>query len=195
MIVTEHDNPLDRMLPSSLVGRHAVAMNGGEIIYQEGVKITIEHPDVFVFSACKGSLDDLTETMCRAAEEPYDACLNVIDLGLLAHRMLFRGILPDHNNQKMWRLFSDFQVCEVSYTTLSRTPELGTSPEASPCLKDLRFASQREARIVFVPREPIRASSLIVEIPRPRQLLREVFRTVPRIPPPKAISPIAADQA
>jgi hypothetical protein len=187
MHLTEHDNPLDRMLPSSLVRRHAVAMNGGEIIIEDGVTITIEHPDVFIFSACKGDLESLTEVMCLTAEDPYDACLNIVDLDLLAHRMLFRGILPAHQNQKMWRFFATFHVCDVSYTTLSRGPELGSSPEAGPCLKDLKFASQQEARIVFIPREPIRASSLIVEIPRPRRLLSEVFRAVPPIMP--AVTP------
>src|SRR5262249_53490198 len=113
MLVTEHDNPIDRMLPPSLVGRHALAKDGGHVIFAADTKITIEHPDVFIFSACKGDLDGLIDSMCRTPEDPYDACVNIIDIGLLAHRMFFRGILPDVDNQKMRSLFAGFYVCDV----------------------------------------------------------------------------------
>jgi hypothetical protein len=180
MIITEHDNPLDRMLPPSLAGRHAVARSGGRIIYAPGVKILIS-PDInpFIFSASKGPLDPLTDEMCRNSPQPYDACVGITDIGLLAHRLFHRGVIRELGNARTCQVFAHVICQQVSYDTLSRGPEHRQAPEASPFLKDLKFASQREIRIALFPRTPITNTTLIVQVPRPHQLFFEVFRGAP----------------
>jgi hypothetical protein len=177
MIVTEHDNPLDRMLPPSLAGRHAVVRNGGRMIISPGVKILIS-PDVnpFIFSASKGLLEPLVEEMCQNSPQPYDACIGISDIGLLAHRLFYRGVVAELGNAKISKLFAHFVWKPVSYDSLSRRPEHGQSPEASPFLKDRIFAAQHEIRIVLFPHKPIDSATLIVQLPRPDQLFFDAFR-------------------
>jgi hypothetical protein len=191
MIITEHDNPLDRMLPPSLVGRHAVARSGGKIIYRPGVKILIS-PDInpFIFSASKGLLDPLTDEMCCNYPQPYDACVGITDIGLLAHRLFHRGVIRELASARACQVFTHFIWQQVSYNALSRGPEHGRAPEASPFLKDLKFASQREIRIAFFPRTPITNTTLIIQVPRPHKLFFEVFR---RAPDSKPTSSAAAE--
>jgi hypothetical protein len=58
MVITEEDNKLDPMLPPSLAGRHVKVSTGGRITYAPGVKFTIQHPEVYLFSASIGDLDN-----------------------------------------------------------------------------------------------------------------------------------------
>jgi hypothetical protein len=140
------------------------------------VKITIEHPEVYIFSASKGSLSRLTRTMCEEADEPYDACIHIRDLQHLAHRLFYRGRVRNLQDARMSQLFQDCRCAEVIYDTLVRGQELGHAPEASPFLKDIYFADQHEIRIAFFPYGPIGSPTLDVQFPHPNQLLNEVFR-------------------
>jgi hypothetical protein len=180
IVITEHDNPLDRMLPPSLVGRHAVARSGGRIIIRPGVKMLIS-PEInpFIFSASKGPLRPLIDEMCGTSPQPYDACIGIKDIALLAHRLFYRGIVGELGNAKVSQVFTHFVCRPVSYDNLSRGSEHGQAPEASPFLKDIKFASQREIRVALFPRAPIANTTLIVQLPRPDQLFSEVFREVP----------------
>jgi hypothetical protein len=178
MVITENENRLQHLLPPSLANKHARASNGGKIIVTPGVKITVQHPDVFIFSASFGDLTELTKVMCRQTAEAYDACIRITDLQHFAHRLLYRGRVQELHNKKVADLFSRFECSEVKYDILARGPDEGQAPEASPFLKDVQFADQKELRIALFPfpGENIGHSTLIVDIPRPGQLLKEVFR-------------------
>jgi len=174
VVVSENEDNVTPLLPHSL-RNHLRAESGGTIRFAPGVKITVEHPDVYVFSASIGDLTKLREIMCRESQEQYDSCIGIASIEQLAHRMFFRGKVLDFDGMKMSRLFAGFRCSEVSYDTLSRAPELGRAPEASPFLKDVRFENQREYRIAFWPHHAIQQSSLIVQLPRPDQLFHGVF--------------------
>jgi hypothetical protein len=178
MVITEHDNKLDPLLPGSLAGRHVRAESGGMIVYGPDVKITIEHPEVYIFSASKGDLSELTSVMCGDSSDGYDACIKINDPQLLAHRLLHRARIPALQNARVSDMFSHAQCQDVGYGVLSRGPELGRSPEASPFLKDMYFAGQREIRIVLWPSQNISNSTLIVRVRRPDQLFEAVFRNL-----------------
>jgi len=177
MVITEADNRLDPMLPQSLAGRHVHVESGGQIAFAPGVTMTVQHPEVYIFSASEGDLCELADTMCRGAHDPYDACIQIRDIHHLAHRLFYRGAVPELANARMSKLFQAFECSGVRYDVLARGPELGRAPEASPFLKDAKFAAQHEIRIVFWPRKPVDLSTLLVRIPRPNQLFEEVFRS------------------
>jgi len=176
IVVTDSSSEVDQMLPPSLAGRHIVVENGGQVIFAPGVKVTIEHPDVYIFSASKGELSDLKRTMCNEAAEPYDGCLQILDLRHLAHRMFHRGIVDALGGTRMTKLFQSFECSEVIYDVLFRKRGSGRAPEVSPFLKDKFFSGQQEVRIVFHPHRPIPVSTFTVRVPRPGQLFKEVFR-------------------
>lgn len=172
--ISENEDKLTPLLPHSL-RNHVRAESGGTITYAPGVKITIEHPDAYIFSATIGDLTKLKDVMCRDSAERYDACIGINSIEHLAHRMFFRGRSLNLNNTRMSRLFSGFECSPVKYDILSRTTELGRAPEASPFLKDVKFEAQSEYRIAFWPRQPIAQPTLLIGIPRPRQLFHAVF--------------------
>jgi hypothetical protein len=172
--VSEHEDKVTPLLPHSL-RHHLRVESGGMIHYAPGVKITIEHPDVYIFSASLGDLTTLQETMCRGSQEQYDSCIGIRSVELLAHRAFFRGTVLNLNSVKMSRVFRGFQCSAVSYVSLSRTQESGRAPEVSPFLKDAKFEEQREFRIAFWPQQSIELPSLIIKLPRPDQLFDSVF--------------------
>jgi hypothetical protein len=116
--------------------------------------------------------------MCRKTAEAYDACIRIMDIRHFAHRLLYRGRVQELNNKKMTDLFCRIECSEVKYDVLARGPDLGQAPEASPSLKDVQFADQKEFRIALFPFPGVKIShsSLIVNIPRPLQLFEEIFR-------------------
>jgi hypothetical protein len=174
--ITQDTNELDQMLPPSLAGRHAVAESGGTITYAPGVRITIEHPEVYIFSASNGKLAELRRVMCDGADEPYDACIQIFDLRHLAHRLFHRGVVPELDGARMSDLFQSFECSQVAYDVLLRSRGSSRAPEVSPFLKNVFFAAQQEARIVLYPRRSIPSSTFVVRVPRANQLFKEVFR-------------------
>jgi hypothetical protein len=174
IIVSENEDKLTPLLPHSL--RNSVrAESGGTIQFAAGTKITVEHPDVYIFSASIGNLIELKDVMCRKSQEQYDACIAISSIERLAHRMFFRGRVLNLDNAKVSHLFSTFQCSAVSYNNLSRTPASGRAPEASPFLKDTKFESQSEFRIVLFPLRPIEYSTLLIRLPRPDQLFHAIL--------------------
>ena len=151
-----------------------MARSGGRIILRPGVKILIS-PEINPFSASKGLLNPLINEMCRTSPQPYDACIGINDIALLAHRLFYRGIVGELGKAKVSQIFTHFECKQVSYNTLSRGSEHGQAPEASPFLKDLKFASQREIRVALFPRAPIASTTLIVQLSRPDQLFLRSF--------------------
>lgn len=172
--ISENGDSLTPILPHSLKNLVRVE-SGGEIHIAAGVKITIEHPDAYIFSSSIGDLAELTATMCRDSEEKYDACIRIRHIEHLAHRLFFRGKILDAKETKMSHCFSEFQCSKVTYDFLSRTVELGQAPEASPFLKDKKFARQCEFRIAFWPRRPMGRSTLRIRVPKPAQLFEPIF--------------------
>jgi hypothetical protein len=180
MIITDKDNPLDTLLPQEQVGRHAIAQTGGTITFNPGVSATFVHDEVWLFSASTGNLENLTDAMCRNSKDPYDACLEILDIFHLAHRLFFKGVAEELGGAKMSDLFVRYSEDRVVYDRLSRDPSIGRMPIASPFLKDVAFADQQEKRIVFYPKHPDRLpQTFLIKIPRPQQIFREVFRVVP----------------
>jgi hypothetical protein len=179
MVITEHENKLDHMLPSSLAGRHVHVASGGTVSFAPGVRITIQHPEVYLFSASSGDLEQLTAAMCRKDAEAYDGCIHIADIAWLAHRVYFKGKVVELGDARVRNVFSELVYSEVTYEALSRTPEMERAPEASPLLKDISFAAQSEIRIVLVPRQEMAHSMLTVRVPRPAQIFKEVFRDRP----------------
>jgi len=178
MVITEEDNQFDTMLPPSLVGRDVKASAGGRITFAPGVKVTIAHPEAYVFSASIGDLEQLTSLMCRKDQEGYDACIHITDIGLLAHRLFNRGVVLELK-ARVREVFQAVHCSRVSYEVLSRTAALGRAPEASPFLKDIHLADQSEIRIALLPPQHIEHSMLTIRVPRPGQLFKEVFRNRP----------------
>lgn len=118
--------------------------------------------------------------MCREwQDDPYDACIKITDMGWLAHRIFFRGVIPELGGAKMSNICKGFTWQDVTYDVLRRDASMGQTPSPSPFLKDIHFARQREIRIVFVPREPTTRSTFTVQIPKPGHLFDEMFRVVP----------------
>lgn len=171
----EHD--YDTLTPigySPLVGP-----SKGRVILDD-VLLSYPCPDVFIFCASRGDLRSLSEAMWQGedpAKKPYDACVRIVDIEHLAHRMFHRGVVVEMGGAKVSQLFGDFRCKPVEYSNFSWSPKIGRPPPPSPFVKHYTFAEQREIRIVFQPRQAILLQSLTIKIPRPERLLVEEFRS------------------
>jgi hypothetical protein len=116
-------------------------------------------------------------------ENPYDACIRIVDIKLLAHRMFHSGIVLELSNAKVGHLFADFGCGEVAYDNLLQDQKTMTAraPRPSPFLKHHDpFSQQREVRIAFQPHQVLTLETLTIKIPRPKQILIEEFRGISR---------------
>jgi hypothetical protein len=156
--------------------------DAGGMIVVENCIFSYQHPDAFIFCASQGDLPSLTESMCRDRTTRYEACVRIVDLELLAHRMFYRGAVVEMDGAKVSHLFTEFRSAPVVYKGLSRPQQMGRPPSPSPFLKHDVFAGQREVRIAFQPRQPIPLRTLTIKIPRPESIFVEEFRNRPPIP-------------
>jgi hypothetical protein len=69
----------------------AKVSGGGRIVLHPGAGFVHTTPEVFMYSAAAGELNDLTKAMCIDAEKRYDACLKIIDLAALRARIFEAG--------------------------------------------------------------------------------------------------------
>jgi hypothetical protein len=165
---------------------------GAKIIFENCI-FSYQTPEFFIFSLSGGDLDLLTEAMCKNSEHPYDSCINISDLELLAHRMFFRGKIIELDNEPVRRAFVGFRCGQVLYDNVDREQTAGRPPAPSPFLKHTAFSYQREVRIVFQPAEPITSQVLTIKIPRPEVVMREKFRGLDRYVPLAATGSRAGD--
>ena len=143
------------MLPASLAGRVFEAKTGGTINFSPNATVALVHPNVYLFSASKGALPNLKQTMCSGATQSYDACVQILDFKHLAHRIFHRGVVDELGGARMSHLFRTFESAEVIYDAMGRNRNSGRAPAASPFRKDIFFANQQEIRVVFSPFQPI----------------------------------------
>ena len=73
------------------VQRFAQVSGGGRVVIHPGVRFVHTTPEVYIYSAAAGELNDLTTAMCVEAEKPYDACLKIVDLSALRARIFEAG--------------------------------------------------------------------------------------------------------
>jgi hypothetical protein len=158
------------------------ADTGGKITLGNEVILNYKHRDVFVFCASQGDLAPLTEATCGDTENPYDACVRIMDMELLAHRMFHRGSILEMGGAKVGHVFSYFRCAPVEYCNLSLDQKKMTTrpPPPSPFIKHHDpFPRQREVRIAFFePRQVLPLETLTIKIPRPKEIFVEEFRDI-----------------
>jgi hypothetical protein len=158
------------------------ADTGGKIILGNKVILNYKHPDVFVYCASQGDLAPLTEAMCGDTKNPYDACVRIVDMELLAHRMFYRGRILEMGGTKVGDVFSYFRCAPVEYCNLSLDQKTMTTrpPPPSPFVKHHDpFPRQREVRIAFFePRQVLPSQTLTIKIPRPKEIFIEEIRGI-----------------
>ncbi|MDQ2803685.1 MAG: hypothetical protein M3Y41_13775 [Pseudomonadota bacterium] len=152
------------------------AGTGNGMVFIRDTEIRYYSQDTFIFSASRGDLPSLTKTMCQDSKDPYDACVRIVNMELLAHRMFHRGVVVEMGNTKVNRLFSHFHCAPVVYDDLRRDPKTTRLPQPSPFLKHSTFAPQREIRIALQPRQAIPLQNLTIKIPHPEKAFVEEFR-------------------
>ena len=156
--------------------KFAIVESGGTID-MSGAKFVHTTPELFVYSAAIGDLDKLTLDMCVNAERLYDACLRITDLGALRQRIFEAGRIRDLDC-KVSDLFEPGLIQRIEYEERTRDIREGPVIKPSPFKKDMRFKSQSEVRLLLVPKDgaEIPNKRLIIEIPDPQSLFKEVFR-------------------
>jgi hypothetical protein len=152
-------------------------VSGGGTIDISGARFVHAIPNLFIFSAAVGELNELTTEMCVNAERRYDACLRILDLAALRRRIFEAGRIPDLNC-RVSDVFEPGLIGAVEYEARSRDIREGVAIEPSPFKKDVKFKHQSEIRMLFVPKDQaeIPKERLIIEIPDPASLFKEVFR-------------------
>jgi hypothetical protein len=164
-------------------GKHAVATDGGKIIFGEGTTIRYQHPDCFIFCVSEGERDPLTRAMCIDADEPYDSAVRILlPLELLAHRILYRSTIIELDDKPARRFFTSVASRTVSYDANEHHYTAGVAPVPSAFRKHPDFVAQSEARIVLTPIENLGRDWLTVRLPHPEKIFVEEFRGGPPLP-------------
>jgi hypothetical protein len=140
-------------------------------------------PEAYIFCASQGNLASLTEVMCdNATAAPYDACLRISDMRVLAHRIYHRGTVLEMDGARVRDLLG-YPVCDtVTYSDLFFEQTSGmTRPLApSPFRKHSTFDRQREVRIVFErASQAILPESITIRVPELKQLFVQEFSDRP----------------
>lgn len=138
----------------------------GGIIDISGIRFVHTAPNLFVFSASVGEINELMEEMCVKAERPFDACLRIVDIGALRKRIFDTGQIRELNC-KVSEVFEPGLIGMVEYEVRSRDIREGETIVPSPFKKDVKFKHQSEIRMLFVPKEGVNVlkERLIIEIP------------------------------
>jgi hypothetical protein len=135
------------------------------------------YPNLFIYCASVGKLDELTTAMCVNAERPYNACLRIFNLAALQRSIFESGWVRDLN-YKVSDVFHPGFIQAVKYEARSRDIREGGVIEPSPFRKAEKYKPQSEVRILLIPKEgaQIGKDQLIIEIPEPTVLFTEGFR-------------------
>lgn len=125
-----------------------VSMAPGVTAQFENISFQWACPNVHIYSASRGEYRDHHKSM---GTDGYDACLEIRDIDLLAHRLLHRGHIRELANARMRNCFARCEIADVTYEAMVRPPGAGRLPAPSPFRKDRAFAAQLEVRIAFWP--------------------------------------------
>ena len=154
----------------------AVVSGGGQINIS-AARFIHQIPNLFIYSVADGDLADLTNRMCVAAKRPYDACLRVLDIEHM------RQVIFEHGRIcnlacRVDDVFEPGLIGPVLYAPRSRDVRQGPTIEPSPFVKEERFRGQSEVRMLLVPKTGVQVPDgrLIIELPHPTSLFKEVFR-------------------
>lgn len=176
-VLTEGSDELDTInkanIGHGMFEQFAVVSSGG-VIDMSGVKFVTTVPPLYVFSFSGGDLETLRISMSRNTVRSYDACIRLLSPWKLLVAIMDEGVVVDLD-VPFKRLFLNNMMDEVKYSQVSKSVTEGQSIPPSPFLKDVRFSSQNEHRIVFEPTQPITNDRLVVRVPRPETLFELVF--------------------
>jgi hypothetical protein len=156
-------SPFFQLAPGS---KNITISGGGKIAFGRA-------DDPYIFSCSQGSLDELTKTMCEASDDAKDACVRITNLPALAQRIINESATKDLP-KRPFRM--KFCVGPIRYAKVS--VKQGEPVEApSPFTKDVSFREQQEVRIALLPSIDGDLPDVVTfRIPRPHQLIREIFR-------------------
>jgi hypothetical protein len=159
-----------------------VARDGGTIRFSSDARLSYQFPDCFIFSTSLGDRGQLIQAMCRDAEQPYDAAVRIlVSLEELAHKILYRGIVVELDNEPARRVFSAVRSRSVTYDAVDHHHAGGHAPEPLPFRKHPFYAAQSEARIVLFPGREIGFERLTIKLPNPEKIFAEEFRRAPTL--------------
>jgi hypothetical protein len=159
-----------------------VEVSGGAKLIFNNIQFSYSHPECFIFCMSFGSLETLTQAMCRDAEEPYDACVRiVVHPDILAHRILHKGTIIELDNRPVTHFFAQAQAKLVTYDWVLSQPSAGPAPAPDPFQKEAFFEEQSEYRVVLYPGRQIELQRLTIQLPHPAKLFAEEFRSIPPI--------------
>lgn len=173
-------NDLQEFTPEGFVP----ILSGGSNNTFKDVWLTYEVNNVFIFCASFGDLQSLTTIMCNNdnGSEPYDACVHIPSIEILAHRMFHRGVVANLQNERVRNIFDYYDYGTVRYENLSRDQTLSRPPAPDPFVKHAAFHTQSEVRIVFYPNSRLldrNIDILSIKIPKPHNVFLEEFREKP----------------
>jgi hypothetical protein len=163
--------------------RPSIGVGGSGSAYVKNSLFIYICPEAYIFCASQGNLASLTEVMCdNTTAAPYDACLRISDMNVLAHRIYHRGTVLEMDGARVRDLLG-YPVCDtVTYSDLfSEQADIVTRPRApSPFRKHSTFAPQREVRIVFERAQQSKLpASITIKVPKLKRLLVPEFRDRP----------------
>jgi hypothetical protein len=161
--------------------RQFARIESGGIVNMSNTRFVHAIPNLFMFCASVGKIDELTTAICENAEKPYDACLRIVNLAELQQRIFESGWVRDLNC-KVSDLFHPGLIQAVKYQARSRDIREGEVIEPSPFKKAEKYEPQSEVRMLLIPKEgaEIGKDTLIIEIAGPTALFTEVFRNYRR---------------
>jgi hypothetical protein len=157
--------------------RQFARVKGSGIVNMSNARFVHATPNLFIYCASVGKIDELTTAMCVNAERPYDACLRIVNLTALQERIFESGWVRDLNC-KVSDVFHPGFIQAVKYEVRSRDIREGGVLEPSPFKKAGKYKRQSEVRILLIPKQgaQIGKDQLIIEIAEPTSLFTEVFR-------------------
>jgi hypothetical protein len=161
--------------------RQFARVESGGIVNMSNTRFVHAIPNLFMYCASVGKIDELTTAICENAEKPYDACLRIVNLAALQQRIFETGWVRDLNC-KVSDLFHPGFIQAVKYQARSRDIREGEVIAPSPFTKAEKYKPQSEVRMLLVPKEgaEIGKDTLIIEIAEPKALFTEVFRNYRR---------------
>lgn len=158
--------------------RLPIEVSGGAMIGVQGLTLAFPCPEVYIYSASFGDLAELRLSMANGSANSYDAGLRISDIGMLAHRLYYRGRIIEFNSARTRDYFAAVKANNVNYDQLIRAPGMPRLPAPDPFLKDVSFSNQHEIRIALYPRpgKTISYAQLTIRIEDPERLFCEEFR-------------------
>ena len=151
-------------------------VSGGGKIEMGGVRFVYQVEPMHIYSFASGDLDELKTRMCVEAQQPYDACLRIIDPSALAQAICDIGETADGSPFKA--IFVMIRHEPVKYEPVTQDILTGNAIAPSPFRKAPHFAPQSEERFVFVPIPggPALADRITIRLQNPSNYFEEVFR-------------------